>query len=121
MVLRAEINWCSRVVHRWVAWIRSWDLATRTSDHLTKAVNLVVCEEPDLVERIKALLVDDDLRRGYSEADAIEHRTHGVNSRHRSFSGRSGFRAKFEFWGFYGVPSHCLNTDSNGSQSYMST
>jgi hypothetical protein len=72
VVLRAEINWCSRVVHRLVAWIRSWDLATRTSDHLTKAVDLVVCEEPDFVESIKALLVDDDLRRGYtSEADAL--------------------------------------------------
>ncbi len=104
MVLRAEINWCSRVVHRWVAWIRSWDLATRTSDHLTKAVNLVVCEEPDLVERIKALLVDDDLRRGYSEADAIEHRTHCIHSRHCWISGRSGFRVMCEFSGILWRP-----------------
>ncbi len=82
MILRAEIDWGSRVVHRWVPWVGSWDLATRTTDSFAKVFDFVVCEQPDLVERIEALLVDDDLRRGYGEADTIEHRTHGIHSHH---------------------------------------
>jgi hypothetical protein len=42
MILRAEIDGCSRVVHRWVAWIGSWDLTTRTADNLAKVLNFVV-------------------------------------------------------------------------------
>ena len=83
----------------WVAWVGSWDLATRTTDNLAKVFDFVVCEQPDLVERIEALLVNDDLRRGYGEADTVEHRTHGIHSRHCRVFGLVGVSGEVQVFG----------------------
>jgi hypothetical protein len=121
MILSSEVDRGTRIVDGCVTWVRSGDSASRSLNNLAEALNLVVGQELDLSESVHSLLVDEDLGCGCAETNALKHGTHCVEGRHGRFRVFRSWGQSASFWDFMASPHTDMNSDSNGSQSYVST
>ena len=80
VILSAKVDWCPGVVDWRVTRVGSGNGASRSSNDLAKTFDFVVRQEPDLVKGIEPLLVDNDLGCGCTKPNALEHRSHRVES-----------------------------------------